>query len=68
MNRLSEQSGTGPTASPWATSTWLNAGWRWREADTAAVGQGSSRRARQMFGQELQQARLGSDGQRHAAD
>ena len=46
MNRLSEQSGTGPTASARATSTWLKAGWRWREADTAAVGRGSGRRQR----------------------
>ena len=47
MNRLSEQSGTGPTASALATSTWLKAGWRWREADTAGEGGAGKGAARQ---------------------
>lgn len=35
MNRLSAQSGTGPTAATSAVSLRLKDGWRWREAETA---------------------------------
>lgn len=38
MNRLSAQSGMGPTGTDCATSALLNDGLRWLEADTAGAG------------------------------